>query len=352
MKCEKMKCKKIGAGALVAVLLGVIAVFVWAEKKPQDQASEQAPERVLYSAAPVIELQKISEFYNPEVLSAAQGIRIYEPSEQFPNGVLAMASGYLNGSDLYDLSFTPIFTKPYNDAAGNKTLFADVVRLDNGNFAYTDFKGHRVIVMDAKGNEVARWGEGDLNLPIGIDQFDDGRVFVVDYGNDKLRLYSPEGALLKTVDSLNDEALKTPYDVRIHDKKAYLVDRTRHRILVLDEQLNLLSTIEKSDQGDFYFNHPQHIDFDSKGRLYVMDTKSKSIKIVNPETGLVVASLTHPDIWGFRGIAIDHMDRIYLAGFKTGYPAAGELLKEDHAGIIIFEKIADTDIEPDQNEGL
>lgn len=327
-----MKYKLVCSAVLMIALIGVVTIFAF--------KSSEVDERILYDGAPIIELNKIDEFYDPDVLHAAQGMRAYGPSDDIKNGILAMASGYLNGADLYDLSFRPVFTKPYNDANGNKTLFADVLRLKNGNFAYTDFKGHRIVVLNADGDEVAKWGEDYLQLPIGVDQFDDGRILVVDYGNDKLRILSSEGVLLNTIDTIENEKLDTPYDIRIYDQKIYLVDRTKHRILILDNELNLLKIIEKSEDGRFYFNHPQHIDFDSQGRLYVMDTKSKSVKVFDVNAGKIIASLTHPDIFSVRGITIDNNDRIYLAGFKTGYPEKGQTLQESHAGIMRFEKIS------------
>lgn len=301
--------------------------------------------RPLFQGAPVIPLVKIAELYDPKLLNAAQGIRAYPASPAHQAGLLAVASGYLNGADLYDLKLHPIWLKPYRQASGDLTLFADVVRLKDGRFAYTDFKGHRIVILDSKGVELAQWGVGLLHLPIGIDQFDDGEIVVADYGNDVLRLLTPEGQLVRTLANPGGLDVEQPYDVRIRSDKLYLVDRQKHRILKLDRQFNLLRTFETAPDGTFLFDHPQHIDFDSSGRLYVMDTRSNSVKVIDPESGEVVARLTHPDIYGDRGLAIDHDDRIYIAGFRKAALADDGNISENEAGIMVFAPLPRLDRE-------
>lgn len=302
-----------------------------------------ATNRPLFQAALEIPLIKIAELYDPKLLNAAQGIRAYPASPDHQAGLLAVASGYLNGADLYDLKLRPIWLKPYRQASGDLTLFADVVRLKDGRFAYTDFKGHRIVVLDSKGVELAQWGVGLLHLPIGIDQFDDGEIIVADYGNDVLRVLTPQGQLLRTVANPGGLDVRQPYDVRIRSDKLYLVDRQRHRILKLDREFNLLRTFEKAPDGTFLFDHPQHIDFDSSGRLYVMDTRSNSVKVIDPESGEAVAKLTHPDIYADRGIAIDGDDRIHIAGFRKAALADDGNISEDEAGIMVFAPLPPID---------
>lgn len=336
---------RLGFRVLVGLCALLIIAFLSVEVVSNGTQAAADPglavaSRPLFQGAPLVPLRKVAELYDPRILNAAQGIRAYGPSADQQGSRLAVASGYLNGADLYDLELRPVWLKPYRKAEGDLTLFADVVRLKDGRYAYTDFKGDRIVVIDAKGVDDAQWGVGVLHLPIGIDQFDDGAIVVADYGNDLLRLFSPEGKLIRTVANPGELGVQQPYDVRVHKNSLYLVDRQRHRILKFDRALKLVRLFETAPDGTFLFNHPQHIDFDSHGRLYVMDTRSNSVKVIETETGVVVATLTHPDLYADRGIAIDHQDRIYVAGFRKAALSDDAKLAEDEAGIMVFAPVA------------
>lgn len=314
-------------------------VAVAAERIRDGSPGGDIAERPLYSGAPNLELTKISEFFEPDLLNAAQGIRAYGPDDKHPNGLLPLASGYLGGAEIYDLDLKRIRSRPYTTGDGRLTLFADVVRLADGRFAYTDFRGNRIVVLSPEGREVAQWGGDVLKLPIGIDQFSDGTIVVADYGNDLLRVFSPKGELMETIATPGGERIRNPYDLRIRKDQVILVDRTEHRILVLDRNFSLVRIIDKARDGTFLFNHPQHIDFDSKGRLYVMDTRTDSIKVIDVTKGVLLARLVHPDIYLDRGIAIDHEDRIYVSGFRSADRNKGGELTESDAGIMVFGAI-------------
>lgn len=325
-------------GFLVFVSI-LLAAFAGVKYMCQKSKNVPAAERLM-AEAPVIVLKKINEFFDPEQLNAAQGIRSVFPDEDAPEGELAVSSGYLNGADRYSLDLKPLHQRTFLRPEGDKTLMADVMKLQNGQYLYSDFKGHRLVFMGKDGAFV-KFSDPALQLqyPIGMDQFSDGTIFLVDYGNDRLVLLSEEGTLLKETKTLGEISLKVPYDVRILNDTAYVVDRLHHRIYAVDQAFNLLRTYDTLEDGKALFHSPQHIDFDSKGRLYVMDTGSKSIKVLNIKTGALIAQLTHPDIHIFRGLTIDHNDRVYIAGFKTGYPKPPTPMAETHAGIIVFDSV-------------
>lgn len=121
----------------------------------------------------------------------------------------------------------------------------------------------------------------DLLFPIGIDQFPNGNILIVDYGNRLLKVLNNKGDLLKTVSEIEGAGYYSPYDARIYGDAIYVVDRGLYRILVLNHDFELIDIIEKSAKGKYFFNYPQHIDFDRSGHLFVMDTNSSSIKVIN-----------------------------------------------------------------------
>ena len=222
-----------------------------------------------------------------------------------------------------------------------KQIFADVVRMKNGNYAHTDFTNSKILISNKNWDFIDQWKEGlGLQQPIGIDQFSDGKIVVIDYGNYGIKLISNKGELIRKIERISGVDMSSPYDVAIHNDKVYIVDRGLYRILVLDKNFELLDVIEKSNKGKYFFIYPQHIDFDSNGNLYVMDTNSNSIKVINVKNKELIATLVHEDININPGIAIDSDNNIYISGFKNfKHSELDQKPIEFFTGIMAFESV-------------
>lgn len=68
----------------------------------------------------------------------------------------------------------------------------------DGRILVTDVQGHRVLVLDETGREVARWGRpgegiGELDDPRGIAELADGRIAVAETGNRRVQVFAADG---------------------------------------------------------------------------------------------------------------------------------------------------------------
>ncbi len=166
-----------------------------------------------------------------------------------------------------------------------------IAQLNDNEFLVTDSKLGRVIRLDASGNPLGSFGEGDLSRPTGL---------VID----------PLTSLI------------------------YVSDTQAHNIKVFDPEGELREVIGRRGTGNGEFNAPTHLAF-AKGRLYVSDTLNARVQILDTDgeflssigkRGLFVGNLIRP-----KGVAVDDNGHVYVV--ESYYD---HLLVFDEAGNLLL----------------
>ena len=251
------------------------------------------------------------------------------------------------------------FSKPYGIAAqGSKFYVSDTIA---GTVAVIDLKQKTFTWL--KGN----FGPGQLKKPINVTTDQSGNLYVADTGRRQVLAYDSEGNFLKVYGSGYD---MKPVDVAVDDRRLYLLDMSRHKILVFNkasgeliegfgqdadnplERLYLASNMTLTEQGLFYvanagsgsiikldrdghvlgtfgkmgdgfgqFGRPRGVATDSKKHFYVVDASHQNVQLFNDEDrllmffgdpGLPVGSLNIP-----AGIAVTDQNLDYYQGFAA-----------------------------------
>ena len=100
----------------------------------------------------------------------------------------------------------------------------------------------------------------------GIAIDDDGMIYVT--GSHIVLKYNTEGKLLKWLGGTNIKGpFNDPNGIRYFDKNLYVCDSGHHRVQVLTLDLVHSLTI-----GKMYLEHPEDLDFDRNGSIYVLDS--------------------------------------------------------------------------------
>ena len=81
-----------------------------------------------------------------------------------------------------------------------------------------------------------------LNSPFGIDFSDNGDLYVVDHGNDRISKWNSDGDFIKAWGGYGsaDGQLNNPRDLAIGGGRIYVVEQSNHRVQVFDMDGNFL----------------------------------------------------------------------------------------------------------------
>lgn len=90
-----------------------------------------------------------------------------------------------------------------------------------------DAANHAVKVLDLDGSLLATWG--GFYYPYDVDVDEEGLVWVAEFGANRVRVYSPSGQLLGSLDGLNH-----PWTLDCSSGKVYVADADSHVVRVLE----------------------------------------------------------------------------------------------------------------------
>ena len=196
--------------------------------------------------------------------------------------------------------------KPYGvavDSAG-RLIVAD-----------TAFK--RVHIFDIKKNKysfIESAGEGTLESPISAAIDAEDNIYVTDSVRRKVYVYGKDGRYLSEF-----EAGERPTGIAVNsrDKRVFVVDTGGNRIRVFDLKGKKITSFGELGGGDGEFNFPVDIAIDRNGDLYVVDTMNYRIQIFDRNAKFVAKFGRQGDATGDfgrpKGVAVDGDGNIYVA---------------------------------------
>jgi DNA-binding beta-propeller fold protein YncE len=212
----------------------------------------------------------------------------------------------------------------------------------DGNLVVADTWNYQVKVMSPEdGRIINQWGEaGEFGLSAQIDPVyglwgprdvavdADGRIYVSDTGNKRIRVYSSDGRHLRDIGSggSNPGQLDEPSGMALHpDGRLFVADYWNRRISVFNTE------------GDFEYTFPVRAWFDEQGnRPYVaVDAARDMVYVSDPDAGRILVYDTAGNCLGsfgqpsregvdatqFRttaGIATDAQGNVYVTDSGTG----------------------------------
>lgn len=168
-------------------------------------------------------------------------------------------------------------------------------------------------------------GKNELKKPIGVDVANDGRVYVVDFGNRRVSVFSNRGSYLKSFNKTPFGVLRNPVHLQVEDEEVWLTDRRIRKLMAFDLEGKYLRSFDATNEPDFKWT-PLAFAFDYKGQLRATDvghTKKHRVVYFSEEqsrtaavgkTGQVMSVMQSPGSFYFpNGLAIARDGRVYIA---------------------------------------
>jgi|GEM_PF-3323423 len=116
-----------------------------------------------------------------------------------------------------------------------------------------------------------------LNVPQAVD-YDDGEVFVADTNNHRVVVFDEEGNLLRVIGG--PEELHRPMGVAAAGMHLVVVDSDNHRVLLFERAGQRLASLGGLGQGEGEFSQPRGVAIDRAGTVYVADTRNARLQVL------------------------------------------------------------------------
>jgi len=217
---------------------------------------------------------------------------------------------------------------------------SEVAVSKDGKIYVVDGVNNRIRIYSSQGTPISAFGtagdgKGEFKYPLGIDIPESGRVYVADSGNHRVQIFDPAGRFIAQIRLPAARHPADPTDVAVDDtrNRCYVVDNDNHRILVYDlANLKQLDSYGKPGTEERAFRYPFLIALDKQKYLYIVDVINTRVQELNPD-GLFVNFIGG---WGVekgefyrpKGVAIDKNSRIYVSDSYMGviqvFKATGE----------------------------
>lgn len=164
----------------------------------------------------------------------------------------------------------------------------DVAFDDAGRLLVADSGNDVVAVYRVDGTEAKRletW-TGDMFSPEGVAPAGGGRVFVTDTGGGGvLRFEGGRAVLRKENGGGGDADYNRPHDILVDRQgRVLVVDSGNNRVQILDQELTLIRSLTGSP---YDFNEPKYLAVDEENNLYVADEYNNQVKILDPEYRII-----------------------------------------------------------------
>ena len=229
------------------------------------------------------------------------------------------------------LGIKRIDVKHLFDMTANLNQATDVSVSKDGRIYVVDGVNHKIRIFNRNGKFLSSLGRkgsgnGEFRYPLGIDIDNSGKVYIADSGNHRLQIFSPEGKFIAKINiPSNDHHPSDPSDVAIDNtrNRCYVVDNDNHHILVYDlSNRKLINTYGSPGTGKLAFRYPFFIALDKDRYLYIVDVINTRVQVLNPN-GQFVAFIGG---WGVekgeffrpKGVAIDKKNRVYVSDSYMG----------------------------------
>ncbi len=252
----------------------------------------------------------------------------------------------LSGTVRYWTNQTGTSTRRYGGDGGlavhAQLNFPTAVAADReGNFYIADTMNHRVRMVDSNtgiistlaGTGQARFsGDGGpadqaaLNEPAALAVDDEGRLYIADQSNHRVRVVDPKTGVILTVAGTGiatydgdgklavDTALAGPSGLALRDNRLYIADTFNGRVRCVDLSSGLMTTVagdggvyryQSPDAPSPSLSRPTGIAFDHEGGLFLTDSDNHLIRQWDWESGVAccLAGQGVPSYSGDGGVA-------------------------------------------------
>ena len=206
-----------------------------------------------------------------------------------------------------------ILKEPWGIAVTEDNVFVT----DWGLHALLQFRKKDCKLVRRTGTEGA--GEGQLDGPRGLCSDYNGDIYVADFGNNRVSVFSKQLQFLKC---LGTQQLKTPVDVKVTPNSLVILDYSPNCIHFYSRIGDLLSScVTQGEDGMVY--QPYFFCLDTAGNILITDYMRNDVKILSPSGHLIheIGKEGHGrgELFYPRGICVSELGTIFVISFNNNF---------------------------------
>ncbi len=210
---------------------------------------------------------------------------------------------------------------------------SDVAVSSDGRIYVLDGVNGKVKVFSNKGLYLFTFGKngqgcGEFSLPLGIFIDQNGLVYVADSGNHRVQILSSSGVFIEQFSTeTGGDKLKPsdPTDVVVNNKlkRCFVVDNDNHRVLIYDlTQKKLVATAGRIGAEKSELRYPFLADINSAGNVFISEVINTRVKVLDPEGNYI----TNIGGWGVepgelfrpKGVGVSPDNKLFVTDSYMG----------------------------------
>ncbi len=217
---------------------------------------------------------------------------------KFPYGIATDNQGRVFVADLYNGNIS-IFSEKGKfidyfapQASKDKKISAPAaLRIIDKKVYVTDIKANKAYVFDMNGKLLLEIGKpgtknGEFNAPNGITADDDGNIYVVDTGNQRVQVFNKAGKFVKiingTANGKGESVLVNPRGIDIDSRGImYVVSNLTHVVYGFDKDGKKLFEFGGMGENNGQFYLPNGLFIDKNDNVYITDTVNIRVQVFN-----------------------------------------------------------------------
>ena len=171
-------------------------------------------------------------------------------------------------------------TLEFSQQPGN---LSGVVVAPCGTIFVSDSSNHKIHVFDADRKFIRSFGQqgaekGQLQGPTGVAISTDGLLYVTHING--IDVMKDDGVFMQRI---GHGTLKQPWDVAVHKGEMFVADYGNHRVAVFSQDGELIRTIGSQGSGPGQINYPTGVAISPDGELYVSDRNNYRVQVLTPQ---------------------------------------------------------------------
>jgi sugar lactone lactonase YvrE len=217
---------------------------------------------------------------------------------KFPYGISVDEKGRVFVADLYNGKisihdpkgkFIQYFAE--ESSKNGKLTAPAALRIIDKKVYVTDISANKAFVFDMNGKlllEVGKPGkqQGEFSAPNGITADDEGTIYVVDTGNQRVQIFDKTGKFVKIVNGSKngkgESILVNPRGIDIDSRGImYVVSNLTHLVYGFDKEGNKVFQFGGMGDGTGQFYLPNGLYVDQDDNVYITDTVNLRVQVFN-----------------------------------------------------------------------